>query len=215
MLRGLWFKIPIGTRSVLAGAHAFWLHPFFVAWGWWELYGFPWDPRLWFAFFFHDAGYWGEPNMDGPEGTTHPIVGAVVMHSLFDRPVLVAKDATEDWSDKTWYHFTLYHSRYYAKRDGAPPSRLCAADKLAYFLTPWWLFLPMVRLTGEIHEYMALTETRAAAGEPVFEPQRRSSDPQKQWYFRIQEYAKRWAYEFKNGGPDTWTPSVETGATRG
>jgi len=41
----------------------------FVAWGWWTLYGFPFDPRLWVAFFVHDLGYIGKPNMDGPEGT--------------------------------------------------------------------------------------------------------------------------------------------------
>ena len=51
----------IGTRSVLFGAHAFWLHPWFVAAAWWKLYGFPWDPRLWVAFFLHDLGYFGKP----------------------------------------------------------------------------------------------------------------------------------------------------------
>ena len=46
----------VGTKSVLFGAHAFWLHPFFVAVAWTRLYGFPWDPRLWVAFFVHDLG---------------------------------------------------------------------------------------------------------------------------------------------------------------
>ncbi len=76
----------IGTKSVLFGAHCFFLHPFFVAWAWWKLYGFPWDPRLWAAFILHDIGYWGKPNMDGPEGETHPEVGARIMGRLFDRP---------------------------------------------------------------------------------------------------------------------------------
>ena len=44
----------IGTKSVLFGAHCFFLHPFFVAVAWWKLYGFPVDPRLWVAFFVHD-----------------------------------------------------------------------------------------------------------------------------------------------------------------
>ncbi|MDQ6662779.1 MAG: hypothetical protein M3Z23_00090, partial [Acidobacteriota bacterium] len=41
----------IGTRSVLFGAHQFLLHPVFLAIAWRRLYGFPWDPRLWAAFF--------------------------------------------------------------------------------------------------------------------------------------------------------------------
>ena len=49
----------VGTKSVLAGAHCFFLHPFFVAWGWTKLYGLPWDVRLWACFLLHDIGYWG------------------------------------------------------------------------------------------------------------------------------------------------------------
>ncbi len=43
----------VGTKSVIGGAHCFLLHPFFVAWGWNRLFGFPMDPRLWFAFALH------------------------------------------------------------------------------------------------------------------------------------------------------------------
>lgn len=75
----------IGTKSVLYGAHCFFLHPWFVALAWWRLYGFPWDPRLWAAFCVHDLGYIGKPNMDGPEGETHPLFGARLMTRLFDR----------------------------------------------------------------------------------------------------------------------------------
>ena len=49
----------VGTKSVLFGAHCFLIHGFFVARGWWTLWGFPWDPRLWTAFFVHDLGYLG------------------------------------------------------------------------------------------------------------------------------------------------------------
>ena len=31
----------IGTKSVLAGARCFFLHPWFVALAWWKLCGFP------------------------------------------------------------------------------------------------------------------------------------------------------------------------------
>lgn len=47
----------VGTKSVLFGAHAFWLHGFFVAAGWVKLYGPPWDVRIWLSFFLHDVGY--------------------------------------------------------------------------------------------------------------------------------------------------------------
>ena len=57
----------VGTKSVIGGAHCFLLHPFFVAWGWTRLFGFPRDPRLWFAFALHDVGYVGCGDMDGPE----------------------------------------------------------------------------------------------------------------------------------------------------
>jgi len=63
----------IGTKSVVFGAHCFFIHPWFVFIAWWKLYGFPWDIRLWFCFFLHDLGYWGKPNIDGIEGELHPL----------------------------------------------------------------------------------------------------------------------------------------------
>lgn len=129
----------VGTKSVLFGAHCFFLHPWFVALAWWNLYGFPFDPRLWVAFFVHDLGYWGKPNMDGPEGETHVELGGKIMGALFG----------PEWQD-----FCLFHSRYYAKAKSAPLSRLCFADKLSFPLTPWWIYLPAVTATGEIEEYL-------------------------------------------------------------
>jgi hypothetical protein len=74
----------IGTRSILFGAHCWFIHPWFVAAAWSKLYGFPTDLRLWVAFFVHDLGYWGKPNIDGDEGESHPILGARIMGALFD-----------------------------------------------------------------------------------------------------------------------------------
>lgn len=133
-----------GTKSVLFGYHAFWLHPFFVAEAWRRLYGFPWDPRLWAAFFLHDVGYLGKPNMDGPEGKQHPYAGAALMHFLFD----VRPDAFK------WHHFCLFHSRSLARAYFAPFSVLCHADKLAFCLYPDWLLKVLYALTGEGKEYM-------------------------------------------------------------
>jgi len=187
----------IGTKSVLFGAHCFMIHWFFVAVAWWKLYGFPWDPRLWFAFFLHDLGYWGKPNMDGDEGECHPFFAAELMHRLFDRG--------ESWH---WYALCLYHSRFLAKRHCAPFSNLCVADKLSIVLTPAWLYLPMVRLTGEIREYMALAQARTKAGEPKYASARFTTSSQERWYFDVQEYLRRWVAEHRDGRKDTWTPDV-------
>lgn len=139
----------MGTKSLLYGAHAFWLHPFMVAIGWWRLYGFPWDPRLWFCFFFHDIGYWGSPNMDGEEGERHPYLGAIIVSALFD-----GKDMGSD----RWLRFSAFHSRSYSRMLGEEPSRLCWADKMGVALTPRWLYVPCVLLTGEWREYRDLWE---------------------------------------------------------
>jgi len=142
--------LPVGPRSVLWGAHQFLIHPLFVAAAWTRLYGFPRDPRLWVAFFVHDLGYlflWCK-NMDGPEGERHVEWGAAVMHRLFD-----ANDSEEP---TYWRDLLLYHSRFRAKQDGRPYSRLCVADKLSVALEPWWLYLPRVIASGEVHEYIAL-----------------------------------------------------------
>ena len=86
----------VGTKSVLFGVHAVWIHPFFVAWAWWKLFGFPWDFRLWVAFFVHDAGYLFKPNMEGFEGQRHVLLGGRIMGWLFD----------PDWRDFTLLPFT-------------------------------------------------------------------------------------------------------------
>ena len=176
----------IGTKSVLIGAHCFFLHPWFVARAWWQLYGFPYDPRLWVAFFVHDLGYWGKPNMDGDEGEQHPHFGAKLM-KLFG---------------KKWHDLCLYHSRFLAKRDGKPFSRLCVADKLAIVLTPSWLYVPMAILTGEIHEY----RKQAAVMNPGSRAEYATTHWE--WHRGMQEYVEGWVEEHKDGREDTWTPKT-------
>lgn len=186
--------LSVGTRSLLYGAHCFLIHPWFVAWGWRRLYGFPWDPRLWFVFFCHDIGYWGLAAMDDARGELHPIEGSRIVGALFG---------------SRWAAFTRYHSRFLAKRDGVPFSPLCAADKLAIVLTPWWLYLPMAWATGELAEYRALAQTRTAQGEPKFHA---SGVPPghelRQWYADIQLYLREWVAEHRDGRADTWTPAA-------
>lgn len=128
----------IGTKSILFGAHCFFLHPFAVAEGWRRLYGFPWDPRLWIAFFIHDLGYWGHGDLDTELADMHPEFGANIMHALFGMK---------------WYTLVMFHSRYVARRYNVNPSKLCWADKMAPACTPWWIYVPMCRLTGELRLY--------------------------------------------------------------
>ena len=191
----------VGTRSLLFGAHQFLIHPCFVALAWWKLYGFPWDPRLWVAFFVHDLGYWGKPNMDGPEGDRHVVLGARIMGWLFDR---WGKDHPHHAS---WYCFCYYHSRFMAKRCGVRYSRLCVADKLAVALEPWWFYLPRVVLSGEIREYMALARGERDSkyrGETGGD----GHGTRRAWFRACTSYLDRWAYEHRNGKDDTWTPVV-------
>jgi hypothetical protein len=184
----------IGTKSVLFGAHCFLLHPWFVARAWTKLYGFPFDPRLWVAFFVHDIGYLGKPNMDGPEGERHVELGAKIMASLFGQK---------------WGEFALYHSRYYAKAAGHPVSRLCFADKMAFPLTPAWLYLPMVSATGEIYEYLKNAQ-KSDSGHwtPTGYDKRR-------WHTQLREYMTKWVETHKDGGPDTWTDATRNARKEG
>jgi hypothetical protein len=202
----------VGTKSVLYGVHAFWLHPFFVAWAWWKLYGFPWDPRLWFAFLLHDIGYIGKPNMDGEEGEMHPVIGARIMAVLFDYPAgqdlelyLVNPDpgSRPFWLGR-WGHFAMLHSRYLAKRLGKQPSRLCIADKMA-------------RATGEIREYMAHAHHRAAGNEALSDAERAAvtSGEERDWYAGVQAYMRRWVDEHRDGKVDTWTATESKRAALG
>lgn len=178
----------IGTKSVLFGVHQFAIHPWFVAWAWWKLYGFPLDLPLWVAFFVHDIGYWGKPNMDGTEGETHPELGAKIVSKLFD-------SNRSPYGRRHGYFLCLLHSRFYAKKLGLPFSKLCVADKLAIALTPKWLYLIQANLTGEIQEYMKGSGRWTPAGD-------RS---QWKWLDDVQRYCKAWAYEHKDCKPDTWT----------
>lgn len=169
----------IGTKSVLFGAHCFLIHPFFVAWGWKVLFGFPWDPRLWFAFALHDIGYIGRSDIDGRSGEEHVILGARIMGCLFG----------PKWADECYRH-----SRYWSQRMGLPVSRLCVADKLAFAITPGWLYIPMARWTGELAEYMQRSKERQAGdrGFTAEELTLLNSDDAHSWLRGLQSYTLRW-----------------------
>lgn len=169
----------VGLKSLIGGAHCVALHPFFVAWGWTKLYGFPWDPKLWAAFGLHDIGYITLQQMDGDEGEKHVVLGARIMGRLFG---------------PKWESECFRHSRYWCRRIGLPISRLCLADKLAFALTPSWLYLPMARWTGELAEYMERSRDRQA-GDNGFTPGELAdlnSGDERRWLRELQSYTLRW-----------------------
>lgn len=198
----------IGTKSILFGVHQFAIHPVLIALGWWKAFGLRrvpigdaayaslLDPRLWLAFIVHDLGYAGMPNMDGPEGETHPEFGARIMRRLFG----------DAWGD-----LVLLHSRYYAKRLNRPPSPLCIADKWVIVLEPSWLYLPRVWASGELTEFLAVAQRRAASEssptDPLDAAEREAfrSGNAWRWHRALRAYMRRWIAAHADGGPDTWT----------
>lgn len=151
------------------------------------------DPRLWFAFFLHDIGLFGKPDMDGPIGETHPEVGANIMRRLFG----------DEWGD-----LVLLHSRYYAKRLNRRISPLCIADKWAIIVEPSWLYLPRAWATGELAEYMAMGRKRAIddpTGLTAQEYKDFRSGSAFRWHHAVRSYMRRWLDEHADGRNDTWT----------
>ena len=168
----------LGTRSLLWGAHAFFLHPLQVGWGWWQLWGFPWDVRLWIGFVFHDVGYLQRDQMDGDSSADHVILGAEIVRSICG-PV---------YADECYRH-----SREWCRRQGQPVSRLCLADKMAFVLAPWWIYLPMTRLTGELGEYMSRSrEDYRRSGYTDEERALIFDGGQREWLKGLQSYTLRW-----------------------
>jgi hypothetical protein len=181
----------IGTKSVLFGAHAFWLHPFFVAYAWWKLYGFPTQLWLWVAFFVHDLGYWGKPNMDGDEGEKHPLLGANIMYNLEYYIVKFLKwQGVSARITGRWGNEALYHSRFWAKKNGFVPSDLCWADKLAFTLEPWWFYWLRTKLSGELKEYRHRWLNSARYHDKALDAILIPATTDKQLILQMQDYCK-------------------------
>lgn len=134
----------IGTKSVLFGVHAFWWHFITIGIAWKRLFKVWPTWREWVCIFVHDLGYWGKPNIDGPEGRQHPVAGAWLASELVDRP-----------GSLTYFDLTLFHSREFAKLNGEEPSLLCWADKYCVLCEPRWFYLLRAKLSGESKEFKA------------------------------------------------------------
>lgn len=193
----------VGTKSLLFGVHQIFIHPLWVALAWWKLYGFPFDPRLWVAFLVHDWGYWGLDEMDGPKGDQHPMLGADIMHRLFDSSALCKCEGCRDYNGPEgyhWYDFCVHHSRFLAKKRGRSPSKLCMADKLSLGLEPWWLYLPRAWASGELKEYMKSAQPEGKHGHMNL-----SQVSAITWYKSVQTYLINYVKEHKDGKLDTVT----------
>ncbi len=189
----------IGTKSVLYGAHCAVVHPWFLAVAWWKLYGFPWDIRLWFPSRCMISGTFQERHGRTAKGKHTWSLAPESWPSLFG---------------ESWGAFTAAHSRYWAKRNGRQFSRLCVADKLAFVLTPAWLYLPMARATGELSEYMLRAKERQAGCEyfTAIESAQLNSPDAREWLRGLKSYTRRWVEEHRDGGVDHWTVTVPLAA---
>jgi len=145
----------VGTRSLLFGVHQMLWHPWTVARAWRHLYG-QWPGWLeWVCIFCHDLGYWGKPNMDGPEGRTHPEFGA---RFAFRICRWFSPESKFQTGYRAW-KLCIGHSINYAP-DGV--SKLYAADKCAVLFDPEWFYLLRATLSGEVWEYIVNSPVRCA-----------------------------------------------------
>jgi hypothetical protein len=90
-----------------------------------------------------------------------------------------------------------------AKRYGTEPSKLCFADKLAFVITPAFIYLPCVWMTGEWKEY-ATAHNHEVHHDAV---------TLRGWYYPSREYVRRWVLEHLDGKSDTWTQEKPANAT--
>ena len=131
------------------------------------------------------------PTWTDSRASEHVVLGGRIMGWLFG----------PEWRD-----FTLCHSRHWAKRVGKRYSRLCLADKLAFVLTPGWLYLPMARLSGELQEYMRVASGRQLCGSITdFEQSLLNSRNSRVWLEGLKIYTRRWVEQHRNGTRDHWT----------
>lgn len=142
-----------GTKTILFGTHQFFIHPIFVFMAWLILYKRLPNRYEFLAILTHDLGYWGLPNIDGEEGEEHPaIVYDFWMNFLRPKNGLTA----------TWRAIiseeVIGHSRFYSNKTDFPLSKLFYADKLSVTLYPSWFYLLLANLSGEIKEYMKLSD---------------------------------------------------------
>lgn len=148
----------IGTKSLLFGVHQFLWHPITVALAWRKCYGVWPKWNEWIAIAFHDVGYKGKPNMDGVEGTKHPLGGAELSFRL---SLTIGNFFAHDAKSRFFAFvkacetrdLSLFHSTHYAQLNKKPVSKLYLPDKMSILYDPKWFYLLRARLSGEVEEY--------------------------------------------------------------
>jgi hypothetical protein len=87
--------------------------------------------------------------------------------------------------------------------------------KLAFVLTPPWLYLPMAKATGELGEYMLRAKERQAGSEhfTVAESAQLNSQDAREWLNGLKSYTRRWIEGHKDGGEDHWTVTARVAST--
>lgn len=131
--------ISVGTKSLLIGAH--WpLHLVQVALAWRWIYGaWPtWKEGI--AIALHDIGYIGCKELDGPDGTRHPELGAVIAENLLGAE---------------YGALVRGHSKGYADLVGVPLSKMYGADKAAHAFVWSRSYVLRTAITGELKQYRA------------------------------------------------------------
>ncbi len=121
----------------------------------------------------------------------HPELGGKIMAKLFGEP---------------WGDFTKYHSRFFASLDGKTPSALCAADKLATTIVPKRLYIFLIRLSGEVNEYLEnfRPALNSSSGKYALEARNVPSTAYKygsveHWYASAMLGNRRWIAEHTQG----------------
>jgi hypothetical protein len=77
--------------------------------------------------------------------------------------------------------------------NGRTISRLCLADKMAFVLTPAWLYLPMAKASGELQEYMDRSrEQKQLASYSGEELHLIRSERPVEWLTGLQMFTNRW-----------------------
>ena len=132
------------------GFTQFGVHPALVTLAWWKLYRQLPTWREAVCIVVHDWGYWGKPNIDGPEGEQHPLWAGRFCGHLFG---------------SSYGNLCVFHSGTLAERMGEPPSRLCIPDKYGSALAPAWLLVLLGGMTGETRELRTAPKYVAAQRE--------------------------------------------------
>ena len=142
----------IGIRTLVFGVHQFLLHPLAVLVIWIKLYGLPkWHELI--AIIVHDWGYWYCRDIDGVDGIGHPLLGAEIASDIV---YLISRD--KSLAIRTW-ELVLGHSRHFVKAYNDCDigklqfSRLLGPDKLSAVFYPWYIYIPLAWLSGELRSY--------------------------------------------------------------